>query len=931
MLEVRCGVADFSHENEFFRFFARELKKYFDSKDIDGLLLGMPTCTAIDKLQIDALLITDSMMVIIDFKDYSGVLTLPAEVNFEQGVWMTSSGVRVAGGSSPNPYCQLGIQRSRLKRILKTFCRNDLGDFDTGHIKTMVCFADSMELENRIPRRFTRTFSIADSRTFIEAVFDAVNVNRHGAGLLNKKFITSLSRIFETNEYDCFVVPAVLEPAPLKEPLPDLDEDIESSLKSFVEGESSVMVLTCDSGSRRWSAALQARETALMAGFNDVPILVPTRKTGDNLSYGFQSEGSLYSEIYDISNKKTKNGVEVVPLRQHAHVLELDDEQSKQIEARSMLIVCESQLVSDSEWNDSSIIFGSGRLLTDTLAYLGLTSDHTTSNKVVFVGDAHQLSYGSVSQSSLSEQAYPGSVSVLKKAIPETEPTNAIEEVCGQLAGSIDQHVFSLCEIESGDGLSTPPETSEIDLLADAAADWPNHKIITYTNGQAKDLNLFIKKRIVGNGLKLARGDILLISDQFVARPVREQGTFPQIIGSGAFVQVQSVDPTPIVVGPFEEDGETLSLVPFTFVPEGDGSEFRGCLVMDVLDSDEPRLSSNQEQVLKIRASQIESKYEEDHPFAPGDPWFDSMIADGNYSVNKNGQYRNKDDGVSLTEYEIRHRKENRVALLEMPHSELALIEGAICARYGWCLTAHKAMAYLWDKVTLFANAANLGKRSEQYFRFIYTGASRAKKSLAMLRWSDVTPFLDASFVEDPSNAPSGEKRAVLLQMDENEKPAAAIQEFLAALPLRDVEIEHLGSSSYQERFLLTKGDESLAVAFSYDKNLRVKSPVKQKGSTELFLELVRILGDSSLATAPCSAVADAYGYLERLLGPGFSAKITRSTAFRDELELSQDGEKCLAVSYYNAKGFVTRVDRLGGSRALFQKVARLALGRGDE
>ena len=56
---VKYGLADRAHENEFFRYFARSVKAYFDKKGIPALLMGMPECKVDSRLQIDALLITD--------------------------------------------------------------------------------------------------------------------------------------------------------------------------------------------------------------------------------------------------------------------------------------------------------------------------------------------------------------------------------------------------------------------------------------------------------------------------------------------------------------------------------------------------------------------------------------------------------------------------------------------------------------------------------------------------------------------------------------------------------------------------------------------------------------------------------------------------------------------------------------------------------
>lgn len=86
-VRVRYGIAGKAHENEFFRYFAKAVKAFFEKKGIEAFLIGMPECRVNKDLQIDALLITDNKMVIVDFKDYSGELFLPDEQDFKRGRW----------------------------------------------------------------------------------------------------------------------------------------------------------------------------------------------------------------------------------------------------------------------------------------------------------------------------------------------------------------------------------------------------------------------------------------------------------------------------------------------------------------------------------------------------------------------------------------------------------------------------------------------------------------------------------------------------------------------------------------------------------------------------------------------------------------------------------------------------------------------------
>ena len=70
MLEVRRGIATKSYENSFFREFAKNLSQMFEKYNMDGLLVGNSECTVENRLQIDALLITQNVVCIIDFKNF---------------------------------------------------------------------------------------------------------------------------------------------------------------------------------------------------------------------------------------------------------------------------------------------------------------------------------------------------------------------------------------------------------------------------------------------------------------------------------------------------------------------------------------------------------------------------------------------------------------------------------------------------------------------------------------------------------------------------------------------------------------------------------------------------------------------------------------------------------------------------------------------
>ncbi|HEX2919525.1 MAG TPA: hypothetical protein VHO50_00005, partial [Bacteroidales bacterium] len=79
MLEIRKNAFSKNYENIFFREFSRHLFNSFDEKNLSGVLIGSPLCEVDERLKIDVLLITSSVVCIIDFKNYQGKIKIPSE------------------------------------------------------------------------------------------------------------------------------------------------------------------------------------------------------------------------------------------------------------------------------------------------------------------------------------------------------------------------------------------------------------------------------------------------------------------------------------------------------------------------------------------------------------------------------------------------------------------------------------------------------------------------------------------------------------------------------------------------------------------------------------------------------------------------------------------------------------------------------------
>ena len=172
MLEIRENTFARSYENTFFREFSRALSQRFEEKGFHGLLLGSPFCEVEERLQIDALLITTYAICIIDFKNYSGEVSLPDRENFEQGRWTNEKGDRIKGGSSINPFVQLARQKQRFEKVVNRIVKPlipSTDELNIYHTEKIVCFQNDVQINGDVPQKYTN-FHITDKAHFIEKI-----------------------------------------------------------------------------------------------------------------------------------------------------------------------------------------------------------------------------------------------------------------------------------------------------------------------------------------------------------------------------------------------------------------------------------------------------------------------------------------------------------------------------------------------------------------------------------------------------------------------------------------------------------------------------------------------------------------------------------------------------------------------------------------
>ena len=965
MLEVRLGPSDRSHENTFFRHFASHLKINFDENNRDGILIGMSVCKGDNTLKMDALLITDGAITIIDFKNYGNCdVYLPEAKNFDKGAWHTGGDQIVRGGSSNNPYAQLMNQKGKLKDQLSGLLgRKKIGSFPIKYITTMVCFTGNVTIHGSIPKKLELTFFIADAMSFLERVYDITNVK--GAGILESDFCKSrVYDLLEAPPYECDMKPGALgtwdfeayQAMYASEKLIESAEHV-SLVEDFCASDGDVLIITSTDLDERMRFARTVQERAHIADFVNVPIFTTTKLVGQELCSDLQLDGSLYSEIYDSRTRtEDEDGIEHIGLGTLPKGNNLpdpgdeggegdgDSESFRQDDAertRTLFIVCESQLVTSDRWEDDSIVFGSGRLLPDLLDYLEIDGSNKGKNKVVFIGDRLQLSPSSPEHMSLCPEAYPSDLGVWLLPSQGADNDSAPKSFSDRLVSSIRRDKYSLlCVDDEDEGVQVVESPKDrLAAIESVVKNWQKERVVVYENETALQLNLEVKSYILKNGENLNVGDVLIFNGQFDALicDTNQVELRTRTIRSGDYAIVTYVGGAPTIL-PAQTSSQgasgALTLLSIRFKLRDGTEEYEANVIKEFLESPKPILLKEQDIALRRKLAEMEREAFALNPFSEGNPWFNEMIREGEYAkrVDKTGReiYRQKDDQRKLTPQEKAYRQEI-LARLHAPGTLYHQIKNAAKARYGWAITAHKTRVFLWDSVMLYANTSTVGHYTGQYFKYLYTAACHAKQSLSILHWDEITPF-DETKVDIPAEGvqPSKKKKnKVLFTLDPKVAPSEALKTVLNSLQLD--KIEQVGYSEYQVRYKVVREGKEVFVTFSYNKNLEVTSYRMDKGDKDAFDALEKALDTISPYGSLESPMDFAYRYLESKIEGEAKIKVCKVQNYRDEVEIVVDKSKCMAATYYNSKGFVSRIELRSGDRRAFDAVADAITGRRDD
>lgn len=933
MLEIRKGTATKNYENTFFREFADNLKKMFDKYSLDGLLIANSECEVEKRLQIDALLVTEKAVLIIDFKNFGGKITLPknAKSEFDFGKWTNESGEQIKGGSSINPFIQLKTQKERFikvveKQILIKLSQSD--SFNAFHTVRAVCFQKPIELIGKIPSNEELNFLIFDKNTYLETIKDIIDISdkevslsRNSFDLFKEVFRADLfdtsEKYEQTNDFTSYHTELDFD---------NLYPDQKSALneiENFIKSdEEKIFILQGTSLSGKTHLIPFIQEIAFNNQIAEVKLFASSSRIANNLLKSSNLEfESIYSYIYggnstilnDIENEEENENslnLEIVPL------LKSDDTEE------AIFIVDEAHLVSDNYHQSVDLRFGSGKLLNDFLEFTDLKN---TKRKVIFIGDSFQLSLGKKEEASLNPEYLSEEYSFKNNAFQliDKENKSIIVSEALKAVNCIRHQVFNNLAFNFSENIRTLAK-EDLKFEIESSLNTNSH-ILCYSNFDAQKVNYWIKNSILKNGNEITNQDLIIFGNNIRIEDENDPFAEPTKIYNGQFATVleASQNMTSETIKLKSKDKKELEII----------LNFRE--IKTHLNG-----TNHQVKVLSFENFRLSDKGELSKEEIISFNIFLNRLAEKEISNFKNGKYHADEELKSLLEkYEPKTRKgitklqkALQKHLRNIPSSEYYKFKNSAQIRFGWALTVHKSMSYKWNEIYFNVQTGG-GKTNETYFKWIYTGLIRATQKVSLINYEPISPFFKLTINPSVPKIENGkelfhvaDKTADLSNFNktisekynfpdtENQSSLLQLFQFVEnKIAQNGLSINLINHPNYQELYEINgSSGENATFSVYYNNKGQFKMPNLMKSTPKEFgEELINLLKSenhiSDFTFIQSNWRKSAYEQLHQNLKSkeiGFSYII--QVPYKDTIQLNNGKETLVADLYYDGDGFFT-------------------------
>lgn len=965
MLEIRRGTATRSYENTFFRDFAKNLEIFFEKHSIDGLLIANSVCEASPNLQIDSLLITENAICLIDLKNFGGNIALPDEDDFSEGKWVNKEGEIIKGGSYINPYKQLFHQKKAFiwafhNSTIKSRIISNKEKLNPSYVKKIVCFQKPIKLNGEIPGRDEIDFFITDSERYLETIKDILDVKDEEIKLSKKSF-DAFNQVFRAENFP--TTEQYNKPEEIENTLGKLDSeglypDQISALQeitAFTQSNTDkIFILQGTSLSGKSHLLPFINTIGLNNSIPQIEFFASSSRVASNLLSNTEIEfHSIYSYIYggglqndensyednkddDIDNIK----LEVVPLKKNE-----DDD-------GAIYIVDEAQLVSDNYHQSLDLRFGSGKLLEDFIKF----SDFENSNrKIIFIGDNFQTSLGKKGESALNPSYFNEKYKLTTKSFQLIDKDNKSPIIKQALisVNGIRNNNYNQLSFQLSDNIKAIKKNCILSSVTEKINGNSDFHILSYSNTKAQKINSWIKISILKNGEDLAENDLVIINNNFKIENADNLFSEPRKVFNGQFGKLISVNKTitseiGILKG---KQPVTLNFREVELALNNTEHKITILSLENYRLSEKGDLSSDEIIAFKIILNREVKEQEKNKPFA-GSESENGLCHSEEYKILLGGiealKTRLENDGKVKTDLEKEERKLRKIIksakrehrkiiekeLLNDASSKYYKYKNAAHIRFGWALTVHKSMSYKWDEIIFDVNTEG-GKTNEAYFKWIYTGLTRAKNKIELINYEPITPLRNIEF-KDANTSDKADKKIYFIAnkdalidslSDSAIKQLGFTDDKLQSILLQlyqlvnnkleqvGIHIKSISHSNYQEIYELQGKNKQMAkVSFYYDNKSHVKTPTLIKAEPKQFgIDVIETL-TSGAGIIEFDFISDDWRKMmyeniyQSLKNNGYQIAHIIQTQYKDTIKVVQNDSSLIVDMHYDGDGFFTKI-----------------------
>lgn len=786
MLEILNNRTEHTHENEQFRRVVEIIETTFDKLGYDGLLIGNPFNESYSRFRADAILYYNNGLVLIDFKDYNGIIKLPPNENeFHSTKWHNESlkdrsRLEIkAGANFINPFRQLASYRNAFRELVEK--NKYLDGINPARVCIANIFSGPIQLHNEVPRNLPY-YKLIQESDLANFLYDFASENTYKEDIANV-----LKSIFPAEKWIKNIEISIPEQIIVK-PITKIENDVEKNIVDFLKDDKGgILVLESMSVNDRDSWLRFIANEAVNHNIPQIEKWSHSARISKKVQRrsNIETEG-IYSVIYGGSDIEGQNEnadqeeqeeelQEVIPLKSN-----------KDIDEKALIIVAEAHLVSRSLSQSELLRFGSGRLLEDVVKFINPESNR----KIVFIGDPYSLTFGKDEDSALnletlSELYEKEKIKHYRKPI-DNDYSDGKEKLRTDLANSIEISLFnnlnySFDEIAL---INLKDDNQRIQNLhswfAKPFSNEPENAVLFYSKKDCLKTNKWIKKQCLKNGENLATNDLLIVNNN-VTIPDDSGFQIPRRIVNGMFFTVLDVKETkqeyikirqsqnPIILSFTKIQVKCLSLSGFPetevwilnnyFDCEDDWTKeeqiaFR-IFVNGKINEEKrkQRFGDCQEYKQLLQDNQYKDFSNEEKEA------INTLVK--NYNLPKDKKEKVETSRNARNLLSTYYKKYSRSLFFQVKETDPFV--NAVFVKYGWAITVHKAIGSTYNEIIIKGHRKeNDGITNDSYFRWLYSGVT-AGKTVNITSPKTINPFMNCVFEDNSIKGISTKSKEFLI------------------------------------------------------------------------------------------------------------------------------------------------------------------------